>query len=128
MSQLYRPADLRTPLPKVSAPTLRSKARTLAPEAYDPGQVVREVLYSGVVWSLGPEQGRSTDSRWVACEDGIVRMALLSKTKDGELSFLRWMPAQCDYVPTGAQPFSVDEWDGGPADAPEQPDLFELAA
>jgi hypothetical protein len=124
---LYRPADLRTTLPAISSSALRSKARALSPEAWDPGQVVDEVLYRGVVWSLGPEIGRGRDSRWVVCEDGVVRVANLSKESDGSLTFSHWAHAQNDYVPTGGgQPFSVSSW-GGEPELAEQPSIFDLA-
>jgi hypothetical protein len=112
---------------KLPVSGLRSKARVFAPEAWDPGQVVREVLYSGVVWSAGPEQGRGVDSRWVVCEDGVVRVAVLSKepaSQGGGLSFLRWLPAQCDYVPSVLRPYSVD---GDVVEPVEQPSIFDLA-
>lgn len=120
---------------KLPVSGLRSKARVFEPEAFDPGQVVDEVLYRGVVWSLGPEQGRGIDSRWVVCEDGVVRVAILSKAPASEgsaLSFLKWGPAQCDYVPAGGgQPFSVRGWgeelDDNVVELPAQPSIFDLA-
>lgn len=129
MSSNYRPDDLRTTMPSGRITGLRTAARTLAPEAFDPGQVVDEVLYRGVVWSPGPEYGKGRDSRWVVCEDGIVRLALLDKApvKDGGgLSFHRWAPAGFDYSPSIVRPFSVAGWDGAPAPA-EQPSIFDLA-
>lgn len=126
----YRPADLRTALPAFPRPAQRTVAQVLAPEAWDAGQVVREVLYSGVVWALGPEHGKGRDSRWVVCEDGVVRLALLDKApaKDGgAVSFSKWAPSGFDYSPANAQPFSVSSWGGGAAELADQPSIFDLA-
>lgn len=116
---------------KLPVSGLRSRARVLAPEAWDGGQVVREVLFSGVVWAAGPEHGKGRDSRWVVCEDGVVRLALLDKepAKDGGgLSFAEWAPGGFDYVPAGGgQPFSVSGWGEESPELPDQPSIFDLA-
>jgi hypothetical protein len=72
---------------------LRSKARVFAPEAFDPGQVVEFAGKRGVVWSLGYENGRRIDSRWVVVEDGGIELLMLDKKgsgKEQELSAYRW--------------------------------------
>ena len=114
-------------VPKLPVSGLRSKARVFAPEAFDAGQVVEHAMYRGVVWSLGWKVERGLDSRWVVCEDGVVRLLLLAKV-DGELSIKEWDHAQWDYVPAGALPFSVQSWGEEPQpELPAQPSIFELA-
>lgn len=78
---------------------LRTVERTLNPEPFDPGQPVRVNGCRGSVWSLGPEHGRNRDSRWVVCEDGIVRLLMLSKGKDGALTEAGWLRGM-EYVPS----------------------------
>ena len=127
----YRPADLRTSVPGLAVGSFRPKGRVLAPEAFDPGQVIDEVLYRGVVWALGPEQGKGRDSRWVVCEDGVVRLALLAKgpaAEGGQLSFAKWAPAGFDYVPSGGgQPFDVAAFGAAAPELADQPSIFDLA-
>jgi hypothetical protein len=101
---------------KVKINGLRTKARVFAPETFDPGQVVEFVGRRGVVWSLGPEVGRTFDSRWVAVEDGGVELLFVDKSS-GEA--YRWGER---YVPTNAVAFKVAEFS---AESFEQ---FELAA
>lgn len=114
---------------KLPVSGLRPKARVFAPEAWDPGQVVREELFSGVVWSLGPDVGRSIDSRWVVCEDGVVRVAVLKKNGGEIVGFSHWGHAQWDSVPGSAAPFSVEGWVAvGEAEQPELPGMPELPA
>jgi hypothetical protein len=91
---------------------LRTKARVFAPEAFDPGQVVEFDGKRGVVWSLGCDVGRSTDSRWVVVEDGGVELLVLYKDGSGKAQTLRaagWT-SWARYVPTNAAPFSVAEF------------------
>lgn len=125
---------------KLPVSGLRPKARVFAPEAFDPGQVVGDGLFRGVVWSLGPEHGKGRDSRWVVCEDGVIRLAILDKApaKDGGgVSFASWGHAQWDSVSSAAAAFSVEGWVSvgeveqpelpGLPELPEQPSLLQLA-
>lgn len=93
---------------------LRTKARVFAPDAFDPGQVVECAGKRGVVWSLGSQVGRSTDSRWVVVEDGSVELLVLNKSGSGnaqKLSASSWGSQQWErYMPANAAPFSVSEF------------------
>lgn len=101
---------------------LRSKARVLSPESFDPGQVVGHGDYRGVVWSLGPDVGRNSDSRWVVCEDGIVRVLRLAKV-DGQLHAIGWSgDSWGQFIPSQYVPLSV----GAFADV--EPEQLALAA
>lgn len=124
-------SKVRKPV-KLPVAGLRPKARVFAPEAFDPGQVVGDGLFRGVVWSLGPEHGKGKDSRWVVCEDGVIRLAVLDKgpaKEGGLLSFAHWGHAQWDSVASHAQPFSVEDWVAvGEVEQPELPGLPELPA
>lgn len=92
---------------------LRTKARVFAPEAFDAGQVVEWDGKRGVVWSLGPDVGRSTDSRWVVVEDGSVELLVLDKAGSGREQTLRasnWR-GWSRYVPTNAVAFDMSEFE-----------------
>lgn len=110
---------------KLPVKGLRSKARVFAPEPFDPGQPVDFKGERGVVWSLGMEQSRSTDSRWVAMEDGSVQLLVVAKERGG-LEPLRWGGSAFGpwavVWPSNPVPFQLSEYLGEPAEQ------LELAA
>lgn len=85
---------------------LRTKARTLNPEAFDPGEPVTFRGHSGVVWSLGPENSARTDSRWIVCTDGIVRLLIFSKGKGSVLTPKLWDNEV--FTPSRPVPFTLN--------------------
>lgn len=96
---------------------LRSKARALAPEAFDPGQPVEFAGLRGIIWSLAPVPGRGMDAVWVAVEDGSVRKLQLvkePKAAGGGVRAHSWGggPFGSAYWPANPVPFKVAEFLG----------------